>query len=76
MKFKEYISSERGNSASLSKSIGVSMSFLSQMASGDAAISPQRCVAIERATNGQVTRQELRPNDWMDIWPELSEKAA
>lgn len=76
MKLNEYISSARGNSASLSKSIVISMSYLSQMASGEAAISPQRCVLIERATNGQVTRQELRPNDWQDIWPELTEKAA
>ena len=28
--------------------------------------------AIERATNGQVTRRELRPNDWQQIWPELA----
>lgn len=27
--------------------------------------------AIEIATGGQVTRQELRPNDWHRIWPEL-----
>lgn len=35
-----------------------------------------RCVAIERATSGAVTRQDLRPNDWESIWPELAEKAA
>ena len=34
-------------------------------------MSPNRCVAIERATNGQVTRKDLRPHDWKDIWPEL-----
>lgn len=31
------------------------------------------CVAIERATGGAVTRKDLRPNDWQDIWPELSQ---
>lgn len=36
--------------------------------------SPANCVAIERATGGAVTRQDLRPQDWHLIWPELSEK--
>jgi DNA-binding transcriptional regulator YdaS (Cro superfamily) len=30
------------------------------------------CVAIEAATDGQVTRRDLRPDDWHDIWPELA----
>lgn len=29
------------------------------------------CTALEAATTGQITRQELRPDDWFDIWPEL-----
>ena len=33
--------------------------------------SPELCVAIERATNGAVTRRDLRPTDWPRIWPEL-----
>ena len=32
---------------------------------------PQACVSIERATGGAVTRQDLRPDDWHLIWPEL-----
>ena len=32
---------------------------------------PAYCVAIEKATAGAVTRQELRPGDWRLIWPEL-----
>lgn len=31
----------------------------------------EHCAAIELATDGQVTRQELRPADWQRIWPEL-----
>ena len=30
------------------------------------------CVAIEQATKGAVTRQDLRPEDWRRIWPELT----
>ncbi|SPA44634.1 hypothetical protein CBM2629_A150436 [Cupriavidus taiwanensis] len=32
-----------------------------------------RCVAIERATGGAVSRKDLRPNDWHLIWPEFEE---
>jgi DNA-binding transcriptional regulator YdaS (Cro superfamily) len=32
----------------------------------------ERCYAIERATNGVVTRKDLRPDDWQEIWPELA----
>lgn len=36
--------------------------------------SPLNCVAIEQATQGQVTRQDLRPHDWASIWPELASR--
>lgn len=38
--------------------------------------SPANCVAIEQATDGAVTRQDLRPDDWRAIWPELAEPSA
>jgi DNA-binding transcriptional regulator YdaS (Cro superfamily) len=38
--------------------------------------SPIYCMAIERATNGLVTRRDLRPDDWQQIWPDLAEPAA
>lgn len=34
-----------------------------------------KCTAVEVATGGQVTRKDLRPNDWAAIWPELAEQA-
>lgn len=64
----------RGGPSRLADALGVSISFLSQMAAGTAAISPARCVAIEKATGGIVSRQELRPDDWHLIWPELCAK--
>lgn len=72
MDLKTYLLSlERGGASKLAEGIGVSASFLSQMAAGSSAISPARCVLIERATEGVVSRKDLRPNDWRDIWPEL-----
>ncbi len=72
MDLKSYISSGYGKAKELASEIGVHPSFLSQMVGGDRSISPERCVLIERATNGAVTRKDLRPNDWADIWPELN----
>ncbi|WP_072208287.1 transcriptional regulator [Pantoea ananatis] len=73
MDLKNYIDAlERGEAKKLATALGVSSSFLSQMASGRSTISPARCVEIEQATNKAVTRRELRPDDWERIWPELS----
>jgi DNA-binding transcriptional regulator YdaS (Cro superfamily) len=36
---------------------------------------PAYCVAIERETNGLVSRQDLRPDDWLTYWPELATPA-
>ncbi len=72
MELKKYIDSlEWGGAKELADQLGVSKSFLSQMASGVSAISPKRCVEIEIVTNGAVTRRDLRPDDWYKIWPEL-----
>ncbi|WP_063657376.1 transcriptional regulator [Candidatus Arsenophonus triatominarum] len=72
MELKEYIDSlERGGSKNLARKLNISKSFLSQMASGLCPISPKRCVEIELATCGKVSRKDLRPDDWHKIWPEL-----
>ncbi|WP_183283631.1 transcriptional regulator [Cupriavidus alkaliphilus] len=34
-------------------------------------VPPRRCVAIESAYN--VSRRDLRPDDWHEIWPELAD---
>lgn len=75
MDLKTYFESERGTATKLAATLGISISYLSQLASGKAPLSPERCVEIEEATNGSVTRKDLRPSDWSRIWPELrSEK--
>lgn len=43
---------------------------------GKCDIPVRRAVQIEKATAGAVTRQEMRPNDWADYWPELANEAA
>ena len=72
MDLKTYISAERGRAKSLAAFLGISPSFLSQIAAGTAPASPSRCLAIEKGTDGQVTRKDLRKNDWRDIWPDAA----
>ena len=71
MNLREYIKSQRGNATALAGKLGISLSQLSQMAADNSQISPIRAVEIEQNTDGHVTRQELRADDWQRIWPEL-----
>ncbi|MBN3848172.1 helix-turn-helix domain-containing protein [Paraburkholderia sp. Ac-20342] len=59
-----------GSQASLAKAIGVTQQTISNWKEGGA-IRPEYCSRIERFTDGAVTRQDLRPDDWREIWPEL-----
>jgi DNA-binding transcriptional regulator YdaS (Cro superfamily) len=73
MTLRDYLDSlERGAFTRFAESLGVSASYLSQMAKGSAAISVKRCVLIEKLSGGLVTRKDdLHPDDWQEIWPEL-----
>lgn len=57
-------------------SIGVSPVLVSQWSTGPRVPPIERCVPIERATGGAVTRKDLRPDDWQKIWPELAQAPA
>lgn len=54
----------------MEKHLGISKSYLSQLATGRAAISPGRCIIIEIFTKGAVGRSDMRPHDWSEIWPD------
>lgn len=75
MNLKEYIlTSDRGTAAILAEKLKISPSYLSQLASGNASISTERAVEIERHTNGSVTREEMFPDSFLAKWPELAER--
>ena len=65
-----------GGLGALARILSVSAPTVSQWKSGIRPIPAERCVEIEQVTNGQVTRKDLRPDDWAQIWPELIEKEA
>lgn len=68
----DWLAAERGRSLRLALHLGLPASFISNMASGKKPIPIQHMPAIERFTAGAVTRQQMRPDDWADIWPELA----
>lgn len=51
-----------GGQTALAERIGVSGSFVTMCLSGVKPIPAGRCIAIELATDGEVTRYQLRPD--------------
>lgn len=60
-----------GGREALAGALGVTVAALGNWKARGVPV--QRCVAIERLTLGVVTRRDLRPDAWQDIWPELAE---
>lgn len=50
--------------------------FLRNISYGYRVAGEKLCVRIERESFGAVTRRDLRPDDWHEIWPELAEQEA
>ena len=71
MKLDSYL--QQVKQTDLAEKLGISQGLVSMWSSGARPVPIERCVEIERATDGKVTRQELRPDDWHKIWPELVE---
>jgi len=61
-----------GSVTRLAKILDVSVQAVCFWRDGKRSVPANRCPAIERATGGLVTRQDLRPHDWHLIWPELA----
>lgn len=68
-----FLAESRLTQSEFARRIGLSQSMLYQMIKGLRPVPEKICVRIERATAGAVTRRDLRPDDWADIWPELKE---
>ena len=72
MDLKTYIETrgERGVGQALAREIGVSQVIISQWKTGARIVPAERCIDIDRATQGAVTCEELRP-DLADRWSYL-----
>lgn len=64
-----------GGVGKLAAAIGVGQPVVSNWRARGTTPDAMHCVAIERATDGVVTRRDLRPDDWHLIWPELAKPA-
>ncbi|HEF5181003.1 hypothetical protein [Burkholderia cenocepacia] len=53
---------------------GTTLGYMRKALSVGAIFGPALCVSIERESKGLVTRRDLHPNDWQDIWPELADQ--
>ncbi|CAN0620454.1 protein of unknown function [Burkholderia multivorans] len=63
-----------GEQISFAERCGTTIGYLRKAISVGQLLRAGLCVAIERASNGAVTRRDLHPDDWRDIWPELAER--
>jgi len=65
-----------GGVGRLAAALGIGQSVVSNWKARGTAIDAIQCTAIERLTDGAVTRKQLRPKDWQAIWPELADEKA
>lgn len=64
-----------GGVSAFAKQLGIARVYLSQLAAKDNNRQPSPALSwkIERATNGKVTRRDLR-SDWKVLWPDLERR--
>lgn len=71
MKLSAYLS-KHGSKTELARAIGAQSQLVWQWSTGIRPVPASRCIAIEQATHGAVSRRDLRPDDWQSYWPELA----
>jgi len=65
MQLLEYVNTKRGKRTELARALVVPRILISQWALKRRNVPAERCPEIERATDGRVTCEELRPDvDW------------
>lgn len=66
-----------GGRSALAKNLGISTVAVGQWLKpehpGGRKIPPRQCARIEQLTDFAVSRRNLRPDDWREIWPDLEE---
>lgn len=70
-KLRTFLSTSGLTQSQFAQKIGVSQAMVYQILKGIRPVSEKVCVRIEGVSERAVTRQDLRPNDWHEIWPEL-----
>lgn len=60
-----------GSQAALARALNVSAPTVNQWIKGRRPVPKALSPKIEALAGGTVSRRDLRPHDWQDIWPEL-----
>ena len=60
-----------GSQKALGMALGVTKAAVWQWMTCGRRVPVEHCPRIETLTKGAVTRRDLRPDDWQEIWPEL-----
>ena len=74
MKLNEYFELECISASAFAKRIKAHAPDVVRWANGQRSTPVIWCVRIENATDGKVSRRDLRPDDYFQIWPELAEE--
>jgi DNA-binding transcriptional regulator YdaS (Cro superfamily) len=74
-KLKKFLSKKRGRRSELARTLKAHASDVSDWCNGFRQVPPHYCCQIEDFSCGEVTRKDLRPDDWQKYWPELAETA-
>jgi DNA-binding transcriptional regulator YdaS (Cro superfamily) len=67
MTLSEYLALERGRAVRLAQTIGVHPVVISQWSTGVRQVPAERCPDVERATEGAVRCETLRPDVHWDV---------
>lgn len=71
MVIENYLKQHSLTQAEFASKAGVSVGMVNQWIKGRRSVSPKKCLVIESVTQGELSRQKLRPTDWKMLWPEL-----
>lgn len=71
MKLSDYLAARELSQQQFADKLGVSQGLVHQWITGRTPVSAKKAVLIEKRTNYEVTRKDLCPDDWDEIWPEL-----
>jgi len=62
--------------AEIAATVGMNEQYLYQCITGRKAMKPTEAVRVERMSRGRLRRQDLRPNDYWEVWPDLPAPAS
>lgn len=75
MKLIDFLAKQpRGTAAEIARKLNTKLSNFSAWTHERKKVPIRHCLKIEKLTNGAVTRKDLRPDDWAEIWVELAEQ--